>query len=93
MRARDTSSPSGAWRGSAVWLGRRDGAGGPALLYLTGGLAAFVVLAITLLAVVEQAWMLGVALIVLALSIAALTGFIAVMIAGNEADEAPAPQR
>lgn len=68
----------------AGWLQRSDRAGGPALLYVTTGVTTCVVLAIALLAIVERAWMVGVAYLVLLLSIAALTGFIAVMLADRD---------
>jgi hypothetical protein len=83
MRSRDTRS-RGAWRDSAGWLQRRENAGGPALLYVTSAATGFVVLAITLLAVVEQLWMVGLAFIALVISIAALTGFIAVMLTDTD---------
>jgi hypothetical protein len=83
MRARDTSSP-GASQGWTGWLRRREQGGGPALLYVTIGVTALVVLAITLLALTEQFWMVGVAFIALAFSVTALTGFIALMLTDRD---------
>jgi hypothetical protein len=83
MRARGTSS-EGAWRVVAGWLRRREPGGGPALLYVTGIVTTCVVLAITLLAVVDRAWMVGVAFIVLALSVAGLMGVIAALLADGD---------
>jgi hypothetical protein len=83
MRARDTSLP-GAWQGWTGWLRRREHGGGPALLYVTCGVTTAVVLAITLLAVSAWPWMVGVAFLVLALAVAALMGFIALMLADRE---------
>jgi hypothetical protein len=83
MRERDTSSP-GAWQGWTGWLRRREQRGGPALLYVTSGVTTLVVLAITLLALTEQHWMVGVAFITLAFSVAVLTAFIALMLADRD---------
>jgi len=83
MRATDTSS-AGAWHGWASWLRRRDHGGGPALLYVTCGVTSVVVLAITLLAVTELSWMVGVAFIALVLAVAALMGFIALMLGDRD---------
>jgi Na+/melibiose symporter-like transporter len=83
MRARDTSSP-GAWRALAGWLRRREPGGGPALLYVTGIVTTCVVLAITLLAVVDRTWMVAVAFIVLVLSVAALMGVIGALLADGD---------
>jgi hypothetical protein len=83
MRARDTSSP-GAWQGWTDWLRRREQGGGPALLYVTTGVTTLVVLAITLLALSEQQWMVGVAFIALAFSVAILTAFIALMLTDQD---------
>jgi hypothetical protein len=83
MRARDTSSP-GAWQGRTGWLRRRERGGGPALLYVTCGVTTAVVLAITLLAVSAWPWMVGVAFVVLALAVAVLMGFIALMLTDRD---------
>jgi hypothetical protein len=83
MRARDRSSP-GAWQGWTGWLRRREHGGGPALLYVTSGVTTLVVLAITLLALTEQHWMVGVAFITLVFSVAVLTGFIALMLTDQD---------
>jgi hypothetical protein len=83
MRARDTTSP-GAWQGWTAWLRRRDQGGGPALLYVTCGVTAVVVLAITLLALTEQPWMVGIAFIALAIAVATLMGFIALMLTDRD---------
>jgi hypothetical protein len=79
MRARDTSSP-GAWQGWRGWLQQRDGGGGPALLYVTCVATIVVVVAITLLALIAHSWMVGIAFIALALSVAAVMGLIALML-------------
>jgi hypothetical protein len=79
MRASDTT-PAGEWRGTAGWLRRREHGGGPALLYVTGGVTTCVVLAITLLAIVDELWMVAVAVVVLGLSVTAVTAFIALML-------------
>ena len=79
MRARDTS-PQGAWRGWRGWLRQRDAGGGPALLYVTCIATTVVVLAIALLALNAQPWMIGVAFVALAFSVSAVTGFIALML-------------
>lgn len=83
MRATDTSSP-GAWQGWTTWLRRREHGGGPALLYVTCVVTTVVVLAITLLALVEQPWMVGIAFIALAFAVAVLTGFIALMLTDRD---------
>jgi hypothetical protein len=83
MRARDTSS-AGAWRGWTSWLRRREHGGDPALLYVACGVTAVVVLAITLLAVTEHVWMVGVAFIALVVAVAALMGFIALMLTDRD---------
>lgn len=83
MRARDTTS-LGAWQGSMGWLRRREHGGGPALLYVTCGVTTLVVLAITLLALTERPWMLGVAFMALALAVAVLTGFLALMLTDRD---------
>ncbi len=82
MRARDTSS--GVWQGWRGWLQQRDADGGPALLYVTSVATTVVVLAITLLALNAQPWMVGVAFIALAFSVSALTGFIALMLTDRD---------
>jgi hypothetical protein len=69
-----------AWRGAAGWLLRLEHSGGPALLYVTSAVTTLVVLAITVLAVVEEAWMAGLAFLVLVVAVAALTAFIGVML-------------
>jgi hypothetical protein len=66
------------------WLRRREHAGAPALLYVTSLVTTLVVLAITLLALTEQSWMVGAAFIALALAVAVLTGFIALMLTDRE---------
>jgi hypothetical protein len=63
------------------WLQRRAEGGGPALLYVTGAVTTLVVLAITLLALTRQPWMVGVSFIALVFAAAALMGFIALMLA------------
>jgi|SRR5690242_8640422 len=83
MRARDTSS-AGAWQGWTSWLRRREHGGGPALLYVTCGVTAIVVLAITLLAVTEHLWMVGVAFVALVVAVAALMAFIALMLTDQD---------
>ena len=83
MRARDTTSP-GAWQGWRGWLQQRDAGGGPALLYVTCVATTVVVVAITLLAVTAQPWMVGVAFIALAFAVSAVTGFIALMLADRD---------
>jgi hypothetical protein len=83
MRARDTSTP-GDWQGLRGWLQQRDARGGPALLYVTGIATTVVVLAITLLALNGEPWAVGIALVALALSVAAVTGFIALMLGDRD---------
>ena len=83
MRARDTTSP-GAWQGGIGWLRRREHGGGPALLYVTTSVTTLVVLAITLLALTEQPWMVGVSFIALVVATAVLTGFIALMLSDRD---------
>jgi hypothetical protein len=66
------------------WLRRREHRGGPALLYVTCGVTTLVVLAITLLALTERPWMVGVAFMALALAVGVLTGFIALMLTDRD---------
>lgn len=63
---------------------RRELGGGPALLYMTCGVTTLVVLAITLLALTERPWMVAVSFIALTFAVAALMGFIALMLTDRD---------
>lgn len=54
------------------------------MLYVTCAATTLVVLAITLLALTSEAWVIGVAFIALAFAVFAVTGFIGLMLGDND---------
>jgi len=83
-RTMKTSQPSPTEIRRQLWLLRPERFGIPTLLYVTGIATAFIVIAISALAITGHAWMVGVAFAALAVAVAAVSGFMGLMLGDSD---------